>query len=106
MNRRVHAHELELDGGAPQTVAVLSGSYVVAMAIDEAGVYWQDSMTGDIWRAPLASNNASILFAAQRSTYRLVAREGWLYWGERDPAGDVKRAPHLGGSIEVLAALD
>ncbi|MDF2691758.1 MAG: putative serine/threonine-protein kinase pknH [Labilithrix sp.] len=77
-----------------------------SLAVDEAYVYWTESGTGNVMRAPKGLDQPAIAIATGARTRSLVVDDAHVYWieqGTTDTDGTIHRANKDGSGHLVLA---
>jgi hypothetical protein len=89
-----------LDGSAG--AALMSGTFIVGLALDATHLYFTDHGAGAVGRVPKAGGPVEIVASGLPGPSGLAVDATHVYWGDGLDL-TVRRAPLAGGPVEVLA---
>jgi hypothetical protein len=88
-------------GGAPVTVATITGGFAADMTASPAGIFWTENGTGRVRRlAP--SGTVTTIATGSPSLRGIAVDEARVYWADSGP-GTINSTPIGGGATTVLA---
>jgi hypothetical protein len=93
-----------LSGGAP-TMLAADGPTPMAIAVDDANVYWTNGERGTVKSVPKAGGAVTLLAEYEKYPWSLAVDATSVYWAE-EPTASVHATPKGGGPITTLGMGD